>query len=69
MAGLCHVVCFGGVCELRITFSSLSALGWNCVPVLLVVWLEVSFTGACRQVVESGFSVVMETLKKVYTDY
>ena len=57
-----------GVCELSITVGSLSADGWSCVPVLLVVPLEVSCTGACRKLVEPGFSVVMETLKKAYTD-
>ena len=29
---------FWGVCELSMTLGSLSANGWGCVPVLLVVW-------------------------------
>lgn len=58
-----------GVCKLTITLGSLSADRWSCVPVLLVVWLEVSCTGTCKLLVEPGFSVVMETLKKAYTDY
>ena len=29
------------------TLGSLSANGWGCVPVLLVVWHGVSSTGAC----------------------
>ena len=38
---------FGGVCELSMTFSSLSASGWGRIPVLLVVWHGASSTGAC----------------------
>ena len=40
---------FWGVCKLSTTLGSLSANGWGCVPVLLVVWSEVSSTGDCRQ--------------------
>ena len=29
---------FWGVCDLIMIFGSLSANGWGCVPVLLVVW-------------------------------
>ena len=29
---------FWGVCDLIMFLSSLSANGWGCVPVLLVVW-------------------------------
>ena len=39
---------FWWVCELNMTLG-LSADGWVCVPVLLVVWHEASNTGACRQ--------------------
>ena len=42
-AALSHV--FWGVCELSITLGSLSAKGWDCILVLLVVWHEVSSTG------------------------
>ena len=38
---------FWGVCELIMILGSLSANGWGCVPVLLVVWPGVSSTGAC----------------------
>ena len=38
---------FGGVCELSMTLGSLSANGWGCVPVLLVVWHGTCSTGAC----------------------
>ena len=38
---------FWGVCELIMILGSLSANGWYCVPVLLVVWHGVSSTGAC----------------------
>ena len=37
---------FWGVCELSMILGSLSANGWCCVPVLLVVWHGVSSTGA-----------------------
>ena len=40
-------VVFWGVCELSITLVSLSANGWCCVPVLLVVWHGLSSTGGC----------------------
>ena len=38
---------FWSVCELSNTLGSLSANGWGCVPVLLVVCHGVSSTGAC----------------------
>ena len=37
---------FWGVCELSMILGSLSANGWGCVNVLLVVWHEASSTGA-----------------------
>ena len=36
-----------GVCELSMILGSLSANGWGCVPVLLVVSHEASSPGAC----------------------
>ena len=38
---------FWGVCHLIMILGSLSANGWGCVPVLLVVWHGASSTGAC----------------------
>ena len=38
---------FWGVCALTMILGSLSANGWGCVPVLLVVWHRVSCTVAC----------------------
>ena len=38
---------FWSVCELSMILGSLSANGWGCVPVLLVVWHVASSTGAC----------------------
>ena len=38
---------FWGVCDLILILGSLSANGWGCVPVLLVVWHGVSSTGTC----------------------
>ena len=37
---------FWGVCDLIMILGSLSANGWSCVPVLLVVWHRVSSTVA-----------------------
>ena len=37
---------FWGVCDLIMILGSLSAKGWGCVPVLLVVWHRVSSTVA-----------------------
>ena len=41
------MVCFGGVCGLIMILGRLSANGWGCVPVLLVVWYRVSSTVVC----------------------
>ena len=38
---------FWGVCDLVMTLGSLSANGWGCVPVFLVVWHRVSSLVAC----------------------
>ena len=38
---------FWGVCELSMTLGRLSANGWGCVPVLLVVQHGASSTGVC----------------------
>ena len=38
---------FWGVCDLIMILGNLSANGWGCVPVLLVVWHRVSSTVAC----------------------
>ena len=38
---------FWGICELIMILGSLSANGWGCVPVLVVVWHSVSSSGAC----------------------
>ena len=45
---------FWGVCELSMILGSLSADGWGCVPVLLVVWHGASRTGACWQLGGAG---------------
>ena len=51
---------FWGVCELSMILGSLSANGWCCVPVLLVVWHGVSSTGACWPLGGAGRSVETE---------
>ena len=35
------------VCEFSMILGSLSANGWGCVPVLLVVWHGASSAGVC----------------------
>ena len=44
---------FLGVCDF-IILGSLSASGWDCVPVLLVVWHRVSCTVACWSLSGAG---------------
>ena len=50
---------FWGVCHLIMILGSLSANGWGCVHVLLVVWHGASSTGACLALVELGLSIEM----------
>ena len=45
---------FSSVCDLIIILGSLSANGWGCVPVLLVVWHGVSSTGGCWSLSGAG---------------
>ena len=45
---------FWGVCDLIMILGSLSANGWGCVPVLLVVWHRVSRTVACWSLSGAG---------------
>ena len=45
---------FWGVCDLIMTLGSLSANGWFCALVLLVVWHRVSSTVACWSLSEAG---------------
>ena len=51
---------FGGVCERSMNLGSLSANGWGCFPILLVVWHGVSTIGSAGHWVELGLSVEME---------
>ena len=46
--------CVWGVCGLIMILGSLSANGWGCVPVLLVVWHSLSSTVACWSVSGAG---------------
>ena len=41
-------------CELSMILGSVSANGWRCVPVLLVVWHGASSTGACCRLGGAG---------------
>ena len=45
---------FWGVCGLIMILGSLSANGWGCVSVLLVVWHRLSCTVACWSLSEAG---------------
>ena len=45
---------FWGVCGLIMILGILSANGWGCVPVLLVVWHRVSSTVDCLSLSEAG---------------
>ena len=45
---------FCGVCDLIMILGILSANGWGCVPVLLVLWHGVSTTGACWSLSGAG---------------
>ena len=56
------------VCELSMTLGSLSANGWCCVPVLLVVCHGMSSTGACWPLGELGLSVETEISGRALTD-
>ena len=51
---------FWGVCELIMILGSLSANGWCCVHVFLVVWHGVSHTLACWPLSGGGYSVELE---------
>ena len=43
-----------GFCQFSMILGSLSANGWGCVPVLLVVWHGVFSTGACWSLSGAG---------------
>ena len=45
---------FWGICGLIMILGSLSANGWCCVPVLLVVWHRVSCTVSCWSLSGAG---------------
>ena len=45
---------FWGVFDLIMTLVSLSANGWGCVPVLLVIWHKVPSTVACWSLSGAG---------------
>ena len=45
---------FAVACDLIMILGSLTANGWSCVPVLLVVWHRVSSTVACWSLSGAG---------------
>ena len=51
---------FWGDCGLNMILGHLSAKGWGCVPVLLVIWHRMSSTVACWSLSEAGAGVEME---------
>ena len=50
---------FLGVCDRIMILVSLSANGWGCVPVLLVVWHRLSSTVACWSLHEASCSLTL----------
>ena len=59
---------FWGVCELSMTLGRLSANGWGCVPVFLVVWHGVFSTGACWPLGGAGLSFETEISGRALTN-
>ena len=57
---------FWGVCELIMILGSLSANGWGCVPVLLVVWHRVFSTVVCRSLSGAGLSIEKEISRRAF---
>ena len=45
---------FWSVCELSMNLGNVSAKGWVCIPVLLVVWHWASSTGASWPLGKAG---------------
>ena len=45
---------FRGVCDLIMVLGSVSANGWGCVPLLLVVWHSAPSTVACCSLSGAG---------------
>ena len=62
VAGPRLVVCFGGVCGLIMILGSLSANGWGCVPVLLVVSRYFLISSLISSVISWLFSNVLFSL-------
>ena len=59
---------FWGVSELSMTLGSLCVDGWFCVPVLFVVWCEVSSTRICWQLGGARFCIQIEASVRVLSD-
>ena len=59
---------FWSVCEFIMILGSLSANGWGCLPVLIVVWHGVSSIGACWWLMELGLSIEMEISGRTLAD-
>ena len=59
------MVCFGVSVTFKI-LGSLSANGWCCVVVLLVVWNRVSSAVVCWSLSGAGSSIVMEVSGKAF---
>ena len=60
---------FWGVCDLIMILGSLSANGWGCVPVLLVVWHGSSSMELAGCWVELGLSIEKEISGKALADW
>ena len=56
---------FWGICGIGEALGDLSANGQVCVSFLLMVWCEVSETGAFSLCVELGLTVIMKAFGRV----
>ena len=59
---------FWGVCELLTILGSLSANGWGCVPVLLVVWHGHQAPVLAGHWVKLGLSIETEISRRALTN-
>ena len=59
---------FWDACEPIMILGSLSANGWGCVPVFLVVWHEVSSSEACWLLSGAGLNVETEISRRALTN-
>ena len=59
---------FWGVCKLSMTLDIMCAHGWVCVPLLFIVWCEVSSTGSCWHLGRAGSWIQIEVSNRALGD-